>query len=102
MLEYFEGSSPVIYFESLTPEPVLAEDTWSISFEDPPYSNEERESTSPRVIFKEKKKIFVNRRKSDVGSCISPSSFSSFPDDKEMIHLNFDNSTTLERIGDPR
>jgi hypothetical protein len=103
MSECFEGSSPVIFFESLTPEPALAEDTWSISLEDQPFSNEERESTpSPRIIFKEKKKIFVNRQKFDIGSCISPSSPLSFPSywgDNEMTHLNLDNSTTLEEIG---
>jgi hypothetical protein len=89
-----EGSSPVIHFESLTPELVLAEDTWSISLEEPPYSNEERESTpSPRIVFKEKKKIPLKRLRFDdepyVSLHTSPPPRS---DNDEMTHLGFNSS----------
>jgi hypothetical protein len=98
--ECFEGSSPVIYFESLTPELALAEETWSINLEEVSYSNEERESTpSPRVVFKEKKKILINRLKFDDEPYISSySSPSPRFDNNEMIHLDFDNSTIEEDV----
>jgi hypothetical protein len=89
-----EGSSPVIYFESLTPELVLAEDTWSINLEDPSYSNEECESSpSPHIVFKEKK-ILINRLRFDDEPYISP--YSSSPlgsNDKGMIRLDVNNSS---------
>jgi hypothetical protein len=98
--EFSEGSSPAIYFESLTPELVLAEDTWSISLEDASFSNEERESTpSPRVIFKEKKKILIKRLKFDDEPYISPySSPSPRSESDEMIHVDIENSVIEEDV----
>jgi hypothetical protein len=53
---YFEGSSPVAYFKSLTP--ALEDDMWSIeSLEDMAHSNDELEFFPYRVVFKEKKRF---------------------------------------------
>jgi hypothetical protein len=86
------------YFESLTP--ALEDDMWSIeSLEDVGHFNDELQFFPCRVVFKEKKKIRIDRRKPDDEPYISCyTSPSPNFDDKEIIYSNLDDSNIKKDV----